>query len=153
MCNARLSFAGCPRIRTIGDLSQYPLDGPLPDVQTTNAEQGRLALITDIAKRENHTIRTLYKWIVGQRAHRVIKGTATDVADALEEWFINDACDGYNILPAMFPLGLHDFCDGVVPELQRRGLFRTAYEGPTLRDNLGLPFPTISRAHRKRLNA
>ncbi|MFT8247303.1 LLM class flavin-dependent oxidoreductase [Roseomonas sp. BN140053] len=127
------------------DLSQFPLDGPLPEIRDTNAEQGRRALIADLARRENHTIRSLYKRIIGQRAHRVVIGSAAEVADALEEWFTGGACDGFNVLPATFPAGLRDFCDDVIPELQRRGLFRTAYEGTTLRENLGLPFPAIHR--------
>jgi N-acetyl-S-(2-succino)cysteine monooxygenase len=66
------------------------------------------------------------------------------IADTLQQWFENEAADGFNILPPWLPTGLNDFVDLVIPELQRRGLFRTAYEGRTLRENLGLPFP-ISR--------
>ena len=68
-------------------------------------------------------------------------GTAAQVADILQEWFENEAADGFNILPPILPTGLEDFVEQVVPELQRRGLFRTAYAGRTLRENLGLPFP------------
>jgi N-acetyl-S-(2-succino)cysteine monooxygenase len=123
------------------DLAQFPLDGPVPEPKETNGEQARVRMIAELASRENLTIRQLYKRIIGQRAHRVLLGTASDISDALEDWFIDEACDGYNVLPATFPNGLNDFCEGVVPELQRRGLFRAEYEGATLRENLGLPYP------------
>jgi len=66
------------------------------------------------------------------------------VADVMEHWVATDACDGFNVLPPYFNGGLADFVDLVVPELQRRGIYRTAYEGKTLRENLGLPRP-VSR--------
>ena len=68
-------------------------------------------------------------------------GTPVQIADPLQEWFDNEAADGFNILPPCLPTGLDDFVDLVIPELQRRDLFRTEYEGRTLRANLGLPFP------------
>ncbi len=123
------------------DLSKYPLDGPVPEPKETNAEQGRIKLIYDLAQRENLSIRKLYQRIIGQRAHRVLIGTAKDIADAFEEWFKGGACDGFNVLPPTFPRDLNDFCNEVVPELQRRGLFRKEYEGATLRENLRLPYP------------
>ncbi len=123
------------------DVSQYPLDGKLPDVPLTNSQQGRQKVVIDLARRENLTIRELYKRVAGQRAHRIICDTAEGIADSLEEWYRAGAADGFNIMPLTFPDGLRDFVDGVVPELQRRKLFRTAYEGTTLRDNLGLPRP------------
>ncbi|MBD2615327.1 LLM class flavin-dependent oxidoreductase [Nostoc punctiforme FACHB-252] len=123
------------------DLSKYPLDGPLPDLPDTNAGKSRLQLITDLARRENLTIRQLYLWIAGARGHRTILGTPEQIADQLEDWFINDGADGFNIMPPWLPGGLDEFVDLVIPELQRRGLFRTEYEGRTLRENLGLPRP------------
>lgn len=75
-------------------------------------------------------------------------GTPTQVADALEEWFTGGAADGFNIMPPYFPGGLDDFVEHVVPELQRRGLFRTEYEGTTLRDHLGLARPASRYAER-----
>ena len=68
-------------------------------------------------------------------------GSFIEVADQLEEWFASEAADGFNILPPWLPGALDDFVELVIPELQRRGLFRTAYEGRTLRENLGLPYP------------
>ena len=90
------------------------------------------------------TLRQLYERFAASRGHSSIIGTPSDVGDFMEEWFTTKACDGFNVLPAHYPVGLDEFVDMVVPELQRRGLFRTAYEGKTLRQNLGLPRP-VSR--------
>jgi alkanesulfonate monooxygenase len=75
-------------------------------------------------------------------------GSAKDVVDMMEEWFATGAADGFNVLPPFFPNSLDEFVTLVVPELQRRGLFRTAYAGPTLRENLGLPRPASQHAGR-----
>ncbi len=124
------------------DLSPYPLDGPLPDPPADTAnQQGRRMLLLDLARRENLTIRQLYQRAAGARAHRTICGTAAEIADSLELWYRRGAADGFNVLPLTFPEALDDFVDGVIPELQRRGLFRTEYEGRTLRENLGLARP------------
>jgi alkanesulfonate monooxygenase len=123
------------------DLSGHPLDGPLPEPPPSNTEHGRQKVIVELARRENLTIRQLYMRVAGQRAHRTVIGTPVDVADALEDWFIAGAADGFNIMPLTFPQGLDDFVDGVIPELQRRGLFRREYEGRTLREHLGLKRP------------
>jgi alkanesulfonate monooxygenase SsuD/methylene tetrahydromethanopterin reductase-like flavin-dependent oxidoreductase (luciferase family) len=123
------------------DLSQYPLDGPLPELPESNAMKSRQALFIDLARRENLSIRQLYLKIAGARGHHTLIGTAQDVADVLEEWFTQGAADGFNIMPSFLPEGLDEFVDQVVPELQRRGLFRGEYEGRTLRENLGLARP------------
>ena len=123
------------------DLSSYPLDGPLPEPPRTNTQQGRQKVVLDMARRENLTIRELYMRVSGARAHRTICGTAAEIADTLEEWYRTGAADGFNIMPLTFPEGLEDFVGAVIPELQRRGLFRRAYEGRTLRENLGIPVP------------
>jgi alkanesulfonate monooxygenase SsuD/methylene tetrahydromethanopterin reductase-like flavin-dependent oxidoreductase (luciferase family) len=68
-------------------------------------------------------------------------GTATDIANTLERWFVEEAADGFNILPPYFPDAFDDFVQQVIPELQRRGLFRRSYSGNTLRSHLGLPRP------------
>jgi len=75
------------------------------------------------------------------KQHFLVKGTVRQVADELEHWFVGKAADGFNVLPAYLPGSLNDFVDQVIPELQRRGLYRTEYEGATLRANLGLPIP------------
>jgi N-acetyl-S-(2-succino)cysteine monooxygenase len=123
------------------DVSPYPLDGPLPDLPPSNSEHGRQKVILDLARRENLTIRELYMRVAGQRAHWTVVGTPFEIADKLEDWFTAGAADGFNILPLTFPEGLNDLVDLVLPELRRRGLFRSEYEGRTLRENLGLPKP------------
>jgi FMN-dependent oxidoreductase (nitrilotriacetate monooxygenase family) len=123
------------------DLSGHPLDGPLPEVPLTNSQQGRQKVIVELARRENLTIRQLYQRASAARAHRIVCGTATDIADSMEEWHRTGAADGFNVLSLTYPDGFEDFASLVVPELQRRGLFRREYEGRTLRENLGLPYP------------
>ncbi len=123
------------------DLTGADLDGPLPPAPPTEGMKSRQALIRQIADEHNFTIRQLYQWVASARGHFTIVGTPTTIADTLQEWFENEAADGFNILPPWLPTGLNDFVDLVIPELQRRGLFRTEYEGRTLRENLGLPFP------------
>jgi alkanesulfonate monooxygenase len=123
------------------DLSGYPLDAPLPELPETNGGKSRLKVITALAGREKLTIRETYLAIAGARGHRTIWGTPKQIADQLEEWFINDAADGFNVMPPYLPGGLDEFVELVIPVLQHRGLFRTEYEGQTLRENLGLPRP------------
>jgi FMN-dependent oxidoreductase (nitrilotriacetate monooxygenase family) len=124
------------------DLTPYPLDGPLPDVGTfTEGAQSRFELVTGLARRENLTIRQLIERLAGGRGHRVFAGTATQVADQLEHWFTEGAADGFNVMPPTLPGGLEDFVDLVVPELRRRGLFRTEYTATTLRGHYGLARP------------
>lgn len=127
------------------DLSRYPLDGPLPEVPASNAGQGRRQLLVDLAKREGLSIRELYLRVAGGRGHLEVVGTPGDVADELEAWFRKRGADGFNIMAPYLPGGLEDFVDLVIPELQRRGLFRTEYAGQTLREHLGLPRPAAAR--------
>jgi FMN-dependent oxidoreductase (nitrilotriacetate monooxygenase family) len=127
--------------RMIGnfDLSGYPLDGPLPELpQTQDGQRSRQQLLTDLAQGENLTIRQLYERIAGGRGHFTVVGTAQAVADQMQTWFEQEAADGFNFMAPALPGGLDDFLSLVVPELQRRGLFRTAYRGTTLREHLGL---------------
>jgi alkanesulfonate monooxygenase len=123
------------------DLSGYPLGGPLPDVPITNTQQGRQKLVVDLARREGLTLRELSRRIAGARAHLTVVGTAGKIADTMSAWVECGAADGFNVMPLIMSKGLADFADFVVPELQRRGLFRTSYAGRTLRENLGLPVP------------
>lgn len=123
------------------DLSGFDVDGPLPDVPQDKVISSRVTLLMDMARRDNMTIRQLYTQIAGGRGHYDICGTPEHIADVMEEWFQTGAADGFNVMPPVFPDSLTDFVDKVVPELQRRGLFRTRYEGTTLRENLGLSRP------------
>jgi FMN-dependent oxidoreductase (nitrilotriacetate monooxygenase family) len=122
---------------SFGDLSDYPLDGPVPDNALGHQEHRSVsAQLVEWVKREKPTIRELYSRSGITGSARI--GTPADIADTMQEWFEASACDGFNITPATLPGGGEDFVTMVVPELQRRGLFRTEYEGRTLRDNLGL---------------
>jgi N-acetyl-S-(2-succino)cysteine monooxygenase len=123
------------------DLTQYPLDGPLPDLPVTDEQQGRQRSLMKLAKDQNLSIRQLYMRVIGGRGHVQAVGTPEQVADTMEQWFVQRGADGFNVMPSHFPGGLEDFVEGVVPILQKRGLFRKEYEGSTLRDHLGLSPP------------
>jgi alkanesulfonate monooxygenase len=123
------------------DLSAYSLDDPLPDLPQSNASQSTFQYVTEMARRENLTIRQTALRVAGARGKSVVRGSPRQIADIMEEWFVNEACDGFNIMPPYLPGALDDFVALVIPELQRRGLFRTEYEGRTLRENLGVPRP------------
>ncbi|AMA45696.1 LLM class flavin-dependent oxidoreductase [Pseudomonas alabamensis] len=124
------------------DMSVYPLDGPVPPVAPTEGSQSRVKLLTELAARENLTLRQLAAVAAGSRGHRVIVGTAEDIADDFQTWLEQGGADGFNIMPAVLPEQLQLFVELVIPELQRRGLFRTEYAHATLRENLGLPSVT-----------
>ena len=123
------------------DLSGYPVDGPLPDLPETNGGKSRQQLLIDLARRDNLTIRQLYLRIAGARGHQQVVGTPQSVADQLQQWFEQDGADGFNIMSPWLPGGLDDFIELALPELRRRGLFRSEYEGATLRQHLGLARP------------
>jgi N-acetyl-S-(2-succino)cysteine monooxygenase len=125
------------------DLSAFPVDGPLPyDLIDTTVAQRKM--LVDRAKAGNLTIRQFYLQYAGARGQRTIKGSPQRIADEMEEWFLKEGVDGFLIQPPYLPGALNAFVDLVIPELQRRALFRTEYEGGTLRDRLGLPRP-VSR--------
>ncbi|MEZ5811934.1 MAG: LLM class flavin-dependent oxidoreductase [Rhizobiaceae bacterium] len=123
------------------DLSAFPPDGPLPDIPEAKGNKSRQQLLVNMARQENLTIAELARRTAGGRGHWIVVGTASDIADQMEERFKGRAADGFNVLPATLPGGLDDFVSLVIPELRRRGLFRTDYEGTTLRDHLGLRRP------------
>lgn len=134
--------------RHFGDLSKYDIDAPLPPEVTSISGISRSDLYLAQARRMNWTIRQLFENAVISDQHLEVVGSPTDVADVMEQWFTEGAADGFNILPAKSPRDIHAFVDLVVPELRRRGLFRTEYEAKTLRQNLGLP-PVVSRHARR----
>jgi FMN-dependent oxidoreductase (nitrilotriacetate monooxygenase family) len=130
------------------DLSQYPLDEPPPALPQTDGSRTVQTALLDQARRENLTLRQLYlRYAVGF-GNRSVAGTPSQVADLMQETFEAHGCDGLAISCAMLPGSLKDFAQMVVPELQRRGLFRTTYPGTTLRETLGLrrpPHPALKR--------
>jgi FMN-dependent oxidoreductase (nitrilotriacetate monooxygenase family) len=124
------------------DFRGCPLDGPLPDIpMNKNASQGHQLNALRMAREENMTIRQLYQRYAGARGNRTVIGTASEIVDQMEDWFLSEAVDGFLIQPSYLPGGLREFIDLVMPELRRRGLSRTKYSGVTLRDNLGLQRP------------
>ena len=123
------------------DLSGYDLDGPFPDVPLTEGWQSRQQLFAEVAREDKLTLRELMHRVVSARGHKVVVGTAEQVADFMENWFRNGAADGFNVMPAVLPSDLKAFTELVVPELRRRGLFREAYSETTLRGHLGLDRP------------
>jgi len=130
------------------DISKYPLDGPVPDFPQTQGGQAFSQALFEMARRENMTLRDLYNITAAARGHWVIAGTPKRIADTLEEWFTGGLADGFVVMPAYFPGAFDDFVDKVVPELQRRGLYRQEYSGTTLRDHLGLERPApVRHAH------
>ncbi|MEI7026417.1 LLM class flavin-dependent oxidoreductase [Paenibacillus sp. y28] len=122
------------------DLTGYSLDEELPDINL-EGNTSRARIIVDTARRTKQTIRELGLHFAVARGHMKVTGTPAQIADLMEDWFRSAACDGFNIMPPLLPGGMGEFVDYVVPELQRRGLFRTEYTGNTLRDHLGLARP------------
>jgi FMN-dependent oxidoreductase (nitrilotriacetate monooxygenase family) len=133
------------------DISGYPLDGPVPEFPTTQGAQSFATALFDMARREKMTLRDLYNVTAAARGHWVVCGSPKRIADVFEEWFVGGRADGFVIMPAYFPGAFDDFVNLVVPELQRRGLFRTEYAGSTLRNHLGLarPQPRIANPARQ----
>lgn len=132
-------------------LDEVPPEHLLPDPAGLNGRQSRAQVFRDLAVHEGWTVRRLIELEVSSNGHRVLVGTADQVADDLEAWFRQDAADGFVLLPSSVPHGVHDITRRLVPALQDRGVFRRDYDGPTLRENLGLPRPAGRRprgAHR-----
>ena len=122
------------------DAGAFDPDGPLPEIpETESSKSGRERAIA-LARREKLTVRQLAQRLGGYGGAAIV-GTPASIADEMQEWLETGACDGFNIMFPYVPGGLVDFVEQVVPELQRRGLFRTEYEGTTLREHLGLPRP------------
>ena len=146
------------------DLTGYDLDSPVPEIAMTNDQMAPglktsarepefTQALMDRARREKLTIRQLSDVISAGFWSLGVIGTPTKVADLMEEWFTTGAADGFNVQPPDLPGAGRDFVDLVIPELQRRGLFRREYEGLTLRENLGLPWVPSRYAARPRAAA
>ncbi len=126
------------------DLSEYDLDGPLPEVPESLyalASQSSTRNIVRWAKEEGLTIRQIYQRFAGARGQRTLLGSPAEIVDDMETWFRGYGVDGFLFHPSYLPGGLADFVELVIPELQNRGLFREDYEGTTLRENMGLERP------------
>ena len=129
------------------DLSPYDLDHPFPEsaALTTGSRSGAEAMV-ERSRRENLTVRQLALKTAGSLAGLSVTGSAAEIADMMEAWFMSGACDGFNLQPAVLPGMFRDIVELVLPELRRRGLFRAEYQGHTLRDHLGLPRPANRHA-------
>jgi FMN-dependent oxidoreductase (nitrilotriacetate monooxygenase family) len=130
------------------DFSHLPLDGVLspedfPDPATVQAARNRTEVIVGLVRREKPTLRQLLGYMAGARGHFVTAGTPEQIADLIEDWFRDGAADGFNLMPPILPAMLEVFVAEVVPLLQRRGLFRSGYEGETLRSHYGLRRPDV----------
>jgi len=118
--------------------ARVPRDA-LPVPEAAGGSQTFYRLVLGIIDREQPTYRQLLTKLGGGAGHRIVVGTPEQIADDIEQWFRAGAAEGFNVMPDTLPSGFDDFAEQVIPELQRRGLFRTEYTGTTLRDHLGLP--------------
>ncbi|SIQ95766.1 Luciferase-like monooxygenase [Rhizobium sp. RU35A] len=123
------------------DASGFDPDGPLPAIPDTNASKSGRAEVLRLAEQEKLTVRQLAQRYGGY-AGLAFVGTPASIADAMETWLQEEAADGFTCVFPYLPQGLDDVTERLVPELQRRGLFRRDYEGATLREHLGLPRPS-----------
>ncbi len=123
------------------DFAQFDPDAIVPEIPSVEGLKSRSEMLVRMARQEGLTVRQLAMRIAGARGHWQLIGTSEDIADELEAWFRNGAADGFNMMPALLPETLDDIVRLLIPELQRRGLFRKEYEGTTLRENLGLLAP------------
>lgn len=126
------------------DCSDWDLDAPVPAFPPASeftGPQGRYATILRFVEAERPTVRQLLGRLAAGGGHCTMVGIPEQVADSIERWFVSGAADGFNLMPPMLPDSLEEFVDRVVPVLQRRGLYRTAYAGSTLRDHLALQRP------------
>jgi FMN-dependent oxidoreductase (nitrilotriacetate monooxygenase family) len=120
------------------DVSGFDPDGPLPEIPESNASRTSRQRVVEWAERDKLTIRQLAQRIGGYSGLEMV-GTPAMIADQMEAWLVGEGSDGFNVMFSHLPGGLDDFVGKVIPELQRRGIFRREYEGATLRENLGLP--------------
>jgi FMN-dependent oxidoreductase (nitrilotriacetate monooxygenase family) len=130
------------------DLSGYELDSLIripPRPEHAGNQRSRHDLVHRLTSAENLTLRQLLRRLSAGRGHRIATGTPEQIAATIVEWFENGAADGFNLIPPALPTSLASFVAEVIPLLQRRGLFRTDYEGSTLRDHLGLDRPAVAR--------
>ncbi len=128
------------------DLSPYDVDGPLPEIPATDGGVSRRQVLIDMARRDNLTIRQLWQRVAAARGFLPAIGTATQIADTLEQWIEEGGADGFNLMAPVAARDLEEFVEHVVPELQRRGLVRTGYSATTLRGHLGLAEPASAHA-------
>jgi alkanesulfonate monooxygenase SsuD/methylene tetrahydromethanopterin reductase-like flavin-dependent oxidoreductase (luciferase family) len=131
------------------DVTVDDLDRPVPDfgpIHKVEGHQSRVRIITEMARRDNLTVRQLLVRLGGGRGHRTFAGTPEQIVHTIEEWFHNGAADGFNVMAAVLPGHLALFVEHVVPLLQKRGLFRSEYTAHTLRGHYGIARPVSQYA-------
>jgi N-acetyl-S-(2-succino)cysteine monooxygenase len=126
------------------DLSDFDIDGPLPELPVSNSIRSRQILLSELARKEGLSIGALARRIAGARGHWQVIGTAEEIAGQIEDWISGNAADGFMLLPPTFPQGQDDFIARVVPLLRQRDLLNTGRDSGSLRDRLGLPRLTPS---------
>jgi FMN-dependent oxidoreductase (nitrilotriacetate monooxygenase family) len=122
------------------DVSGFDPDGLLPDIPESNASKSSRERVVNWARAEQLTIRQLAQRLGGYSGLEMV-GTPAMIADQMEQWLVEEGSDGFNVMFPYLPAGVDEFVDKVVPELQRRGIFRREYEGSTFREHLGLARP------------
>ncbi len=132
------------------DFTHLPLDEPLapedfPDPESVQAARSRTEVIVGFVARERPTLRQLLAKLAGARGHFTFAGTPEQLVDLMVDWHADGAADGFNLMPPVLPWMLDVFIEEVVPQLQKRGLYRTEYAGSTLRSHYGLDRPTVTR--------
>ena len=136
------------------DFSRHDPDAPAEHFPVTPRGGSRAELVNEqIAKNPGITLKNLYQQFAASRGHGLVIGSVKDVADHMEQWLTEKACDGFNMMPPLYPRDLQRFVDLLMPELQRRGIYRTEYDATTLRGNLGITRPAWSPAGIQRMNA
>ncbi|MES5485142.1 LLM class flavin-dependent oxidoreductase [Bradyrhizobium sp. INPA03-11B] len=126
----------------VTDLRSINLDALVPEaLPETNLIQSRQKVLLDLAARQKLTWRQLIRSISDSKGHLMVVGTPDEISDVMVDTFDQHAADGFNVMPVTYPGELKEFVELVVPELRRRGKFRSAYSGQTLRENLGLARP------------
>jgi len=127
------------------DFASKGLDEPFSDeeIAAMSGLQGIRDRVLQASAKRNPTVRDFIRISGRGRVHNPIVGGPKDIADQFEAWFTAPACDGFVLSATHVPGAYEDFVRFVVPELQRRGLFRKAFAGPTLRENLGLSVPAL----------
>lgn len=132
------------------DLSAHDVNGPLPEIEGEVRGIGSFrSMIIEMAKREKLSIRETYQRVLPARGHVLMKGSAAEIAEQMQDWYESKACDGFNLVASHLPGGLEAIVEHLIPELQRRNLFRKEYEGTTLREHLGVPLSSPVRAARR----
>ncbi|NLE79180.1 MAG: LLM class flavin-dependent oxidoreductase [Rhodococcus sp.] len=124
------------------DCAEWDLDAPVPELPPLSeftGPHGRYDTILRIIEKDAPTVRELLGTLAAGGGHCTMIGTPESIADEIEDWFHGGGADGFNLMPPLYPHGLNDFVDEVIPVLQKRGLFRTEYETATLRDHLTSP--------------